>query len=397
MIASESRVRSVRLILAYFTSATCAARLLLLIAYLWSISFQVSFGFLPSKGEVLDSFRKRFSEAETVRAVYLEEFHWYPENVRRTLELHLVIKGEWLFREETYDAKTGILENIRRYNGGTEVMFVPDRSWAQIKPDKHSERYWHELEMGRCLWDMLKDATLNISPHPTDSSLAIVDANTPHARWNIVRRVVATISSAHDVQLHELQLFSPDGQLFRRIVYQDYTKVEADIWYPTDVTREEYAADKSGKPGVFDRTRWVLKQIEVNKPIRDEEIEIDLPDGTVILDNTMGKEFFYRKGEPLDERTAAIMELPGYRGGQLFLPLTSLGKTEKSEQQLQPLRQENQEQKTPVETKEVKATPRPDDAGRMRIVFVVLAGLTIILVAYRIIWRRRFQRLRHKE
>jgi hypothetical protein len=162
------------------------------------------------------------------------------------------------------------------------------------------------------------------------------------------------------------------------------------------VVSENYATRADGQPYVYLRTKWVLKEIEVNKPIRDEEIQIDLPDGTSILDKTMGKELVYHKGEPLDERIVAQMELPGYRGAKLFLPLTSLGNAEEKKTKAEPPRQEMLREDTGAPTKRIDVVKEDDDVRRQRILFMVLVGLTILAVVYRIIWRRRFQRSRRE-
>jgi outer membrane lipoprotein-sorting protein len=363
-------------------------------AYLLAVN--TCLGSLPSVQEVLESFKKKFSEAETVRAVYAEEFYWYPENVHRVLEQRFLIKGNWLFRVETYDAKTGKLEEVRSFNGKTRVMYNPDVPWAQIEPDKQSERCWHDLEIGRCLWDMLKDGVVNVRPDQTDDGVVIVEAETPYAERRNVGKTVATVSASGDFQLRELQLFSRDGFRFRKTEYKDYSRVEGDIWYPTEVVSENYATRADGQPYVYLRTKWVLKEIEVNKPIRDEEIQIDLPDGTSILDKTMGKELVYHKGEPLDERIVAQMELPGYRGAKLFLPLTSLGNAEEKKTKAEPPRQEMLREDTGAPTKRIDVVKEDDDVRRQRILFMVLVGLTILAVVYRIIWRRRFQRSRRE-
>jgi hypothetical protein len=312
------------------------------------------------------------------------------------LEQRFLMKGNWLFRVETYDAKTGKLEEIRRYNGKTGVMYNPDVPWAQIEPNTQSERCWHDLEIGRCLWDMLKDGVVNVRPDLTDDGAVIVEAETPYAERSYVGKTVATVSTSGDFQLRELQLFTRDGFQFRKTQYKDYSRVEGDIWYPTEVISEHYATRADGQPYVYLRTKWVLKEIEVNKPIRDEEIEIDLPDGTSILDKTMGKELVYHKGEPLDERIVAQMELPGYRGAKLFLPLTSLGNAEERETKAKPPRHEMLREDTSAPTKRIDVVKEDEDVRRHRILFIVLVGLTIVAIAYRIVWRRRFQQSRRE-
>jgi hypothetical protein len=364
----------------------------LLVALSCALGLPSCFGYLPSVENVLESFKKRYSEVETVRAVYLDDHHWYKENARRMFEEHFLIKGKWLWRQETYDAETGKLESIRRYNDKTWVMYEPQERWAQIEQHKLSERCWHDLEMGQCLWEILKDAAVSVHAHPVGANLAIVEADAPQPADLALGKVIATVSPSEDFRLYELQLFSREGFRFRRTEYKDYAKVEGDIWYPTEVITERYGTDKNGQPYVHTRIKWVLKTIEVNKPIKDEEIEVELPEGTVINDKTIGEEFIYRKGEPLDERLAMMMDLPGYRGGKFFLPLKSLGKSGDEKETVQPPSENQQKKIRPAMATQAAAAAKKDEAEHHPTLFLVLVGLTILLIVYRIVRRREFQR-----